>query len=218
MKEKIIFKKKWDYENGFYLTSDKSRLQKIITHYEIFKKTRKVRGDIIEFGVFKGNSLIRFATYRDIFKSNKKIIGFDAFGRFPIQNNKNDNKFIKKFEKESGIGISLNNLKSFLNKKKLKNILLYKGNIETTIEEFLKENKLLKISFLHIDVDVYQPTKIILEKLFDKVSRNGIILFDDYSVIEGETKAVDEFLKKKNIKNKLKRIPYTKGPYYLVKS
>ena len=200
MKEKIIFKKKWDYENGFYLTSDKSRLQKIITHYEIFKKTRKVRGDIIEFGVFKGNSLIRFATYRDIFKSNKKIIGFDAFGRFPIQNNKNDNKFIKKFEKESGIGISLNNLKSFLNKKKLKNILLYKGNIETTIEEFLKENKLLKISFLHIDVDVYQPTKIILEKLFDKVSRNGIILFDDYSVIEGETKAVDEFLKKKKYK------------------
>ena len=71
---------------------------------------------------------------------------------------------------------------------------------------------------MHIDVDVYYPTKIILEKLFNKVSKNGIILFDDYSVIEGETRAANEFLIKKKLKKKLKKIPLTKGPYYLIKN
>ena len=89
MKEKILMKKKWEYENGFHLTSDKSRMQKIITHHNIFKKTLKVEGDILEFGVFKGNSLIRFATFRDMYNLNKTIIGFDAFGKFPIQKNVN---------------------------------------------------------------------------------------------------------------------------------
>lgn len=211
-------KKKWEYENGFHLTSDKSRMQKIITHHNIFKKTLKVEGDILEFGVFKGNSLIRFATFRDMYNLNKRIIGFDAFGKFPIQKNVDDNKFINSFEKESGNGIKLKDLKYYLNKKKIKNFSLYKGDIQNTIDLYLNEYKSSKISLLHIDVDVYYPTKIILDKLFDKISNNGIILFDDYSIIDGETRAVNEFLKNRKIKNKLKKIPYTKNPFFMVKN
>ena len=218
MKEKILMKKKWEYENGFHLTSDKSRMQKIITHHNIFKKTLKVEGDILEFGVFKGNSLIRFATFRDMYNLNKRIIGFDAFGKFPIQKNVDDNKFINSFEKESGNGIKLKDLKYYLNKKKIKNFSLYKGDIQNTIDLYLNEYKSSKISLLHIDVDVYYPTKIILDKLFDKISNNGIILFDDYSIIDGETRAVNEFLKNRKIKNKLKKIPYTKNPFFMVKN
>ncbi len=218
MKEDIKILQKWKYENGFHLTSDKSRLQKIITHYEIFKKIIKVDGDILEFGVFKGNSLIRFATFRDMYSLNKKIHGFDIFGKFPIQKNNEDNKFIDKFEKESGEGISLENLKYFLKKKKINNISLYKGNIAKTLDNFLKENKKIKISFLHIDVDVYEPTKIILDKLYDRVEKKGIILFDDYSIIEGETRAVDEFFLNKKIKKNFKLIPNTKNPYFHVKN
>ena len=83
---------KWDYENLFYQTSDKSRLRKIIDHYEIYKKVSNVKGDIFEFGVFKGVSLIRFLTFRDIInkKTTKHVYGFDAFGKFPHP--KNDNK------------------------------------------------------------------------------------------------------------------------------
>lgn len=218
MKEKILLNKKWEYENGFHLTSDKSRIQKIITHHHIFKKSLKVKGDILEFGVFKGNSLIRFATFRDMYNSKKKIIGFDAFGKFPNQKDTIDNNFIDIFEKESGEGIKIKDLKYFLNQKKIKDIILYKGDIKNTIDNYLTEHKSSKISLLHIDVDVYYPTKIILEKLFNKVSKNGIILFDDYSVIEGETRAANEFLIKKKLKKKLKKIPLTKGPYYLIKN
>ena len=130
----------------------------------------------------------------------------------------NDNEFINAFEKESGIGIKLNDLKYYLNKKKIKNFSLYKGDIQNTIDLYLNEHKSSKISLLHIDVDVYYPTKIILDKLFDKISKNGIILFDDYSIIDGETRAVNEFLENRKIKKKLKKIPFTKSPFFMVKN
>ena len=58
-----------------------------------------------------------------------------------------------------------------------------------------------KISFLHLDLDIYSATKISLEVLFPRVSRGGIVLIDDYGKVYGATKATNEFLKKyKNVK------------------
>jgi len=69
------FKKSFEYENNFYLSCNNSRIGKFIVHYELFKKSSLVPGSIVECGIFKGSSLIRFATFRELFKkSNKKII------------------------------------------------------------------------------------------------------------------------------------------------
>ena len=80
------YEKRWDYENGFYLTSPSSRLAKSIAHWELYKKIIDLPGDVLEFGVYKGTSLIRFATYREMLESqySRKIIGFDTFGKFPL--------------------------------------------------------------------------------------------------------------------------------------
>jgi hypothetical protein len=79
------FRKSWEYENGFYLTSPSSRIAKSIAHYELYKKITGLPGEVVECGVFKGASLIRFATFREMTESqfSRKIIGFDAFGKFP---------------------------------------------------------------------------------------------------------------------------------------
>ena len=53
----------WNSENIFHMKSDITRISKIIYQYEIYKKITNISGDIIECGVFKGNSLIRFLTY-----------------------------------------------------------------------------------------------------------------------------------------------------------
>jgi len=55
----------WDYENGFYLTSDIRRMSKLVNHYELYKKIIHLPGQVLEFGVYKGNSLIRFLTFRE---------------------------------------------------------------------------------------------------------------------------------------------------------
>lgn len=43
----------------------------------------------------------------------------------------------------------------------------------------------------------------------------GVIMFDDYGTFPGETKAVDEFIKDKNIQ--LKKLPFLYKPTYIVK-
>ena len=118
----------WKYENLFYLTSDKRRILKLIDHYEVYKKIVNIKGDIIECGVFKWASLIRMLTFRDLIeqKSKRKVIGFDAFGKFPqpnknYKNDKEDRSFAKKHDKDIGLGINISVLKKYLKKKKIKN-------------------------------------------------------------------------------------------------
>ena len=48
-----------------------------------------------------------------------------------------------------------------------------------------------------LDTDYYESTKFALEKLYDKVSKNGIIYIDDYGNWKGAKQAVDEFFKRK---------------------
>ncbi len=206
----------WDIENYFYLKSDVSRLTKAISHFEVFKLSLKAKGSIVECGVFKGLSLIRFLTYRNFYNQNKKTLyGFDAFGRFPRLRNKRDNNFAKKHDKKAGYGKSTKDLDKVLKKKKFKNYKLIKGDISKTIPIFLKKRKKFKISFLHLDLDVYKPTSFALNSLFKYVASNGIILLDDYKSIQGATIAINEFVREKRLK--LKTLKFNKRIKYIIK-
>lgn len=55
------------------------------------------------------------------------------------------------------------------------------------------------IAILRLDGDWYASTKICLEFLFDKVIKGGIVIIDDYGTYEGCRRAVDEFIKLKQI-------------------
>ena len=212
----------WKYENLFYLTSDKKRILKLLDHYEIYKKILNTKGDIIECGVFKGASLIRFLTFRDLIeKTNKrKVIGFDAFGKFPhpnknYKNNKADKIFAKRHDDNIGLGINMNLLKKYLKKKKISNYKLVKGDVLKTLPDYLENNKKLKIALLHLDLDVYEPTRFVLNNLYKYIVKNGIILLDDYSHIQGATLAVDEFIKSKKLK--ILRVSKNSRPYFIQK-
>ena len=208
---------KWDYEIGYYLTCDNSRIAKSLNQYELYKKIINIPGDIVEFGVYKGGSLIRMATYRDTLEvdSSRKIIAFDAFGSFPRVGSIIDDNFIDKFENEGGDGIYISELEDCLKYKKIRNVELIKGDINSTLEEYIFNNPALKVALLHIDVDVEKPTKTILENLYDRVVPGGLIVLDDYGVIHGETKAVDGFFSDMNIK--LQKLPFSRTPVFIVK-
>jgi len=218
----FVFEKSWDYENGFYLTSPPSRLAKSIAQWELYKRISLLPGAIVECGVFKGASLIRWATYREMLESqhSRKIIGFDAFGKFPAAEEAEDRKFIESFEKEAGYhGITEEELRQVFAAKGFLNYELVKGNVLETVPAYVSNNPELKIALLHIDVDVYAPTKKILEILFERVVKNGLVVLDDYPIIPGATKAVDEFLKYMGLgDNILQKLPYYRLPAFLVKS
>ena len=100
-----------------YLRFDKFRDDRL----EIYKLIKDLPGDVLEFGVFKGNSLIRFLTFRSIIENNfsRKVYGFDTFKEFPSQKRKNDKKLKKDFTADAGKPIRKNILKSIRKKKQL---------------------------------------------------------------------------------------------------
>jgi len=214
------FKKPFEYENGFYLTSASSRIAKSIAHFELYKKIVNLPGEIIECGVFKGTSLIRFATYREILESqfSRKIIGFDAFGKFPNDvSMETDKKFIVNFEIDAGYGILKDDLENILEYKNFQNIFLLKGFIPDVFSGYFENRPATQIALLHIDVDVYEATKACLEHLYERVVKGGIIVFDDYGQVDGATKAINEFLKTKGLEGSIQKLPYNYIPAYMVK-
>jgi hypothetical protein len=210
----------FDYENAFHITSDITRLGKIIVHYELYKMTKELPGHILEFGVFKGISLIKWLTLREIFESpySRKIVGFDIFGKFPETNFEDDKIAREKFIESAGeMSITVEELEKIMNYKNIYNFELVKGDILKTLPEYVERNPQLKISLLHIDTDIYEPSKIILEILYDKVVRGGVIVLDDYGTFAGETKAVDDFFADKEVH--IQKFPFSQStPSYIIKN
>jgi hypothetical protein len=187
----------------------------------LYKKIVNLPGEVVECGVFKGTSLIRFATYREILESqfSRKIIGFDAFGKFPDNvSMKTDKNFIKSFETDAGDGISKEDLEEILNYKSFQNVFLVKGFIPDTFAEYFAKNPATQIALLHIDVDVYEATKACLDHLYEKVVKGGIIIFDDYGQVDGATTAINQFIETLgNNVNLIKKLSYNYIPAFRVK-
>jgi len=207
------------YENSFYLTCSKQRLNKFLSCYELFKKTLNIPGTIVECGVFRGVSLIRWACFRDMFSEPlaKKIIGFDSFGKYPEANLPEDKLHRKGFVNGAGESISKEQLLSMLLLKNITNVELVEGDIVKTTPYYAKQHPELKISLLYLDCDVFEPTLVALENFYDKIVSGGLLLLNGYAKKAGSgvTKAVDDFFVNSDIF--IRRLPFSFSPCYLVK-
>ena len=202
----LKLEKIWDYENGFYWFSHPSRINKMLAHYELYKSVCDLPGDVLELGVYKGASLVRFATFRNLLENDfsRKIIGFDIFGEFPRADlsSESDLEFIDKFEEAGGDGLDIDDLLKVCQRKGFENLQLIKGNIFETVPEYLRTNPATRVSLLHLDMDVKEPTEFALDLLYDCVVPNGLVVVDDYTSVSGATDAVDRFCKEHQLEIK----------------
>lgn len=212
------FSKAFEYENNFYLSCDNSRLGKVITHYELFKQAIDKQGAIVECGVFKGTSLVRFAGFRELLdkEQGRKIVAFDTFGDFPGTDFTPDKRLRNKLIADAGSqSISTSQLMDVLcHKESGVGVELVAGDINQTVPDYVRSNPGLRIALLNIDVDIYEPTVTILKYLYPLVVSGGIVMLDDYGVFPGETKAVDEYF---NGKIEINKLSYSKTPRYIIK-
>ena len=213
------FHKAFDYENAFYLTCDITRISKIIAQYELYKMSNDRPGAIVECGVFKGGYLARFAMFRDLLNNpySKKIIAFDVFGKFPKTQFQQDKEFRNKFISEAGQdSISKKQMMKVLKHKGIdKSIELIKGDITKTVPAYLRSHPSLRLSLLNIDTDIYEPAVTILEYFYPRVVKGGVIILDDYGIFPGETKAVENYFKDKNVQ--IRKFPFAMTPSYIIK-
>lgn len=212
------FDRPWMYENGFYLTADPSRFSKFIAHYELFRRSLDLSGAVLEFGVFKGASLMRLLAFRELLSTDvaRQVVAFDTFGVFPETEFEPGIEYREEFVEKAGEeSISFEQLEGILEKRGYENVELVEGDIIRTLPEYLEDNPELRISFLNLDTDIYEPSKVILEECFDRVVPGGVVLLDDYGVFPGETEAVDEFFSENP--HEIKKFPFAQTPSYVIK-
>jgi len=68
------------------------------------------------------------------------------------------------------------------------------------VPEILKEVENDKFCFVHLDMDIYEPTVAALEFFWTRLISNGVIICDDYRHLLGVTNAVEEFATKQGVK------------------
>lgn len=191
------FDRAWEYENGFHLTCDITRVSKILAHYELYRMTAAMPGAIVECGVFKGASLARFAAFRDLFGNpySKQLIGFDTFGPFPAAGFAPDEDARERFVGAAGDqSIGVEEMMEVLRRKGVeRNVELVAGDITETVPAYVAEHPELRISLLNLDTDIYEPAVTILEHLYPRIVPGGVLILDDYGTFPGESAAVDEY-------------------------
>lgn len=194
----------WDSYNTLMLSSDTSRVRKLIVRYELFKKAIKVPGDIIECGVFKGSGWMYWLKLLDLYArgEQRKVIGFDTFGAFSDSLLEYEKQSAEMFVKEADFeGVNPELILKQASDYGFKNGELISGNVEDTLPEYRKNNPGFRISLINLDFDTYSGTKVALENLYDYVSPGGIIILDEYGKRGwGESDAVDDFIKGTDIK------------------
>ncbi len=144
-------------------------------------------GLLLEFGVYKGNSINYLAEQLKNNKDQRTIYGFDSFEGLS----------------EDWGGTSLTR-GTFSTSGKLPEVLpnvkLIKGWVNDTLLPFLEktDEKEKSLAYIHMDFDVYTPTKYVLSHLFQFLKPGTIIDFDELVGFpgwkEGEYKALQETL------------------------
>ncbi|MBW1660385.1 MAG: class I SAM-dependent methyltransferase [Deltaproteobacteria bacterium] len=211
---------------NFQIYTRRIFLKRFLAHYELFRQVVDVPGDIVELGVFRGCSLMTWANFlevRNMGDRQKQVFGFDNFSGFVslAEEDGRENADVDKtvggfsaevFEEMLEDAIAIFDQDRFIPYKP--RVVLVKGNIEETIPKFVEENPGLRISLLHFDCDLYQPTKVGLEYLYPLVATGGVVLFDEYGIRpwEGESSAVDEYFREMDEKPIIKRFDWAPNP------
>lgn len=157
--------------------------------YQLLRMVGNVSGDTAECGVFSGASsyLICLSNQADK-KNNKHHYLFDSYEGLSDPKEHDGSHW-----SQGNLSFGMENLKSTF--QKFDEISFMKGWIPSRFDE-VKDKQ---FSFVHIDVDLYDPTHDSIEFFYPRMNDGGILICDDYmcNKCPGATKAIDEFLEDK---------------------
>jgi hypothetical protein len=190
-------------------------LTRFLARNEAFKKQLDIHGSILDFGVRRGASLMEWLHLSAIYEPvnySREIVGFDTFTGFPEVDDQADLGNCKEVIAKGALAVEagmkediqrailLHDRTRFLGH--IEKTRLVEGDILKTLPEFLDKNKHIVVSLLHIDVDIYAPTKCILEHVVPRMPKGAVILFDELNIkmFPGETVALAEVIGINNLK------------------
>lgn len=153
---------------------------------ELLKLSARTSGDLAECGTFRGVSAHLLCAHGT--RHDRKIHLFDSFEGLPEPDFR-DGRWWKRGDLAAGPKALGETLGEFSNWK------AYPGWIPSRFSEI----KDFSFSFVHIDVDLYQPTLDSIEFFYSRTNPGGVILLDDYGTwtCPGAKEALDQFFSDK---------------------
>lgn len=176
-----------------------------LARYEVFKHVLRVKGSIIECGVFRGGGLMTWAKLSAVLEPNnlgRRIYGFDTFDGFPSIGKK-DASQIRETKEGELRSDSYNELLELISAYDADRFLghvpkvrLVHGDATKTIPRFLEEHSHLLVSLLFLDFDLFEPTRVALKHFLPRMPKGAVLAFDelDNPAWPGETLAMLEEL------------------------
>jgi hypothetical protein len=191
-------------------------ISRILYYNEIYQKIIDVPGVICEFGVQWGATMALLSNLRGIYEPynyTRKIIGFDTFSGFPSLDEK-DGDFNAEGDYSTGEQhySELNELLSiqegFSPINHISKFELIKGDACDTFSQWLEQNPASIVSLAILDFDIYKPTKSVLSRITERLTKGSVLVFDEISCphFPGETLALMETIGIGNLK--LRRHPH----------
>ncbi|MBI2475902.1 MAG: class I SAM-dependent methyltransferase [Candidatus Taylorbacteria bacterium] len=196
------------FNNLYSLALEKTDTENFLLHkmrsYTLVQLLKIIPdGEIAECGVYKGTTAyeIRAVTKRPVhlFDSFEGISGREVA----------DIRNPEEIGGRGAIACSLENVQAHLSY--FSDFKYYKG----WIPDRFSEVKDLTFAFVHVDVDVYKPTKDSFDFFYPRMVKGGIMVCDDYGFLQwpGCKKAVDEMADKYGFKV----LPLTTGQCVIFK-
>lgn len=185
-------------------------LARILHYNNLYQKILDVPGVICEFGVQWGATLSEMINLRNIYEpynSSRTVFGFDTFEGFRNIHEKDGRFFAigdysskENYEEELEHILSLH--ESFSAQPDLRRFSLVKGDACQTIDTWLEQNPHAIIAMAIFDMDLYEPTQVVLRKILPRLTKGSVLVFDELNCphFPGETRGLDDAIGLRNLR------------------
>ena len=194
----------YDHFNEFIFASESKVFEKLVSKVQLVTYVKDVPGSIVALGGFKGSGLVAWLKVCRALNLRKRVYGFDFFNVRSLVSSitTSDRELMSSlFEtRKTDFAISFEVVNSKIQSAGFSNFELISGDIKDTLPIFLQTNPGFRASLVNFDLDTYEPTIFALENLWGRLTKGGIMVFDEYAINEWtESDAVDQFINKHNL-------------------
>lgn len=147
-------------------------IERLYELWTLVEQIKNLDGHIIEIGTWKGGSGAIIASQLKKYNPNNTVYLCDTFDGV-VKTGKKDTVY-----KDGARKASKETVHHLLQRLNLSNTKVLAGIFPEETSHNIDQNDLFKLC--HIDVDVYQSAKDIMDWVWPKIIVGGIVIFDDY--------------------------------------
>ena len=219
----VLFTDKGQLVRNLGLFSSPRLVRRLLHFWHLTQLVVNVPGAWLEFGVLYGRDLAWWhclKTLNPYQHSYTRIVGFDTWGGH-VGTHAKDGSSKRVVEGEFATPPNYPQFLRYVLAVLEQNFavgpsaLLVEGDVRDTLPQWLVEYPDQAVAFAYLDLDLYEPTRFVLEQLADRMPKGAVVGFDEFGAnsYPGEARAVAEVF---GYNRALRRSPHGDWTYLVV--